>query len=515
MRSTPPRLTNRSLVVLAFIALITFISLSDNHAPSSLPRSALSFAKQRLPGFGEIGNPGRRWGGSDDGTCFAWDPHGLEEDDPPDCLRARQFRQVQKVRKANPHFDSVNRLELDRLEKCVMGAIECPPRPLIVVDWWYALRGLEGGHSGEEIWMAWVGMAVRDEGFVYIPTEHEKADFLVRELSESVHMYWLQDYKMVKCATNPRCVRPEDFTPHPDPEVGHKMHQLAKGEHGKLPLWRLFAATYWGARPLNAGGPGQNSMIDWGVTDNWSYSPLGTKWVITPFSYEGHSYLPYSMERECLQNPVIPYSERNDSILILAKRSVYFHWTDLNDVMSDSWPSLVADMKSDGYEFWTTAEAEEGFPIPEGLKKMGLMTRSNYEAMIGSAKVLLGIGKPEISPSVYTAFPSPLRFARCRGLPLVMPYMGDTPTPEGWQLYNRHQTQHGPANTIGEPWVYTYQIDDMEDLKAKIRKAMTTPIKPYVPPAMTEVGARERLRSLLYHDWEGEYKRIVAANGGS
>jgi hypothetical protein len=57
-------------------------------------------------------------------------------------------------------------------------------------------------------------------------------------------MYWLQDYKMVKCATNPRCVRPEDFTPHPDPEVGHKMHQLAKGEHGKLPLWRLFAATY-------------------------------------------------------------------------------------------------------------------------------------------------------------------------------------------------------------------------------------------------------------------------------
>jgi hypothetical protein len=97
-----PRPQTIRRVVLAFIALITFISLSDNHAPSSLPRSALSFAKQRLPGFGEIGNPGRRWGGSDDGTCFAWDPHGLEEDDPPDCLRARQFRQVKKVRKANP-----------------------------------------------------------------------------------------------------------------------------------------------------------------------------------------------------------------------------------------------------------------------------------------------------------------------------------------------------------------------------------------------------------------------------
>jgi hypothetical protein len=30
------------------------------------------------------------------------------------------------------------------------------------VDWWYALRGLEGGHSGEEIWMAWVVSALRD-----------------------------------------------------------------------------------------------------------------------------------------------------------------------------------------------------------------------------------------------------------------------------------------------------------------------------------------------------------------
>jgi hypothetical protein len=31
---------------------------------------------------------------------------------------------------------------------------------------------------------------------------------------------------------------------------------------------------------------------------------------------------------------------------------------------------------------------------------------------------------------------------------------------------------------------------------------------------MTELGARERLRSILYHDWEGEYKSLVAANGG-
>lgn len=84
-------------------------------------------------------------------------------------------------------------------------------------------------------------------------------------------------------------------------------------------------------------------------------------------------------------------------------RSAYFNWEHLNTAMSNNWPSLVADMKNDGYEFWTTARAEEGSPIPEGLKRMGPMAREHYELMLGSAKVLLGIGKPEISPSVYTA----------------------------------------------------------------------------------------------------------------
>jgi hypothetical protein len=81
----------------------------------------------------------------------------------------------------------------------------------------------------------------------------------------------------------------------------------------------------------------------------------------------------------------------------------YFNWGGLNGVMHDNWDTLVSDLKQDGYEFWTTAKEEEGFPIPEGLKKMGLMARNDYELMVGSAKVLLGIGKPEISPSVYTA----------------------------------------------------------------------------------------------------------------
>jgi hypothetical protein len=36
--------------------------------------------------------------------CQGWDPHGLIEDDPPDCLRAKQLREVQEFRKLDYEY---------------------------------------------------------------------------------------------------------------------------------------------------------------------------------------------------------------------------------------------------------------------------------------------------------------------------------------------------------------------------------------------------------------------------
>jgi alpha-1,3(6)-mannosylglycoprotein beta-1,6-N-acetyl-glucosaminyltransferase len=81
----------------------------------------------------------------------------------------------------------------------------------------------------------------------------------------------------------------------------------------------------------------------------------------------------------------------------------YFKWENLNEKMGESWDYLVSQLEAHGHEYWTTAEDEPGYPIPDGLVRMGKMPRKEYESMVGHAKVLLGIGKPEISPSVYTA----------------------------------------------------------------------------------------------------------------
>lgn len=41
--------------------------------------------------------------------------------------------------------------------------------------------------------------------------------------------------------------------------------------------------------------------------------------------------------------------------------------------------------------------------MPDGLDTLGKQTREAYEEIVGNAKVLLGMGFPPISPSVYTA----------------------------------------------------------------------------------------------------------------
>lgn len=51
----------------------------------------------------------------------------------------------------------------------------------------------------------------------------------------------------------------------------------------------------------------------------------------------------------------------------------------------------------------STAGIEVDNPLPEGLTTLGHQSREAYEGVVGGSKVLLGMGFPPISPSVYTA----------------------------------------------------------------------------------------------------------------
>lgn len=42
---------------------------------------------------------------------------------------------------------------IDYIERCALGAVKCPKRPLILGDWWYQLTA-DSNTSGEAIWFS-------------------------------------------------------------------------------------------------------------------------------------------------------------------------------------------------------------------------------------------------------------------------------------------------------------------------------------------------------------------------
>lgn len=120
---------------------------------------------------------------------------------------------------------------------------------------------------------------------------------------------------------------------------------------------------------------------------------------------------------------------KEDNAFILAKRTDYFY--NRNSVPPEYWPHLKPDT---GLSALSVAQddhrdaGEVGLPIPEGVNTIGRVSKEMFEEVVGKSKVMLGIGRPLISPSVYSAL--------CQGTPVIMPYFGKDPVPKGWDIFN-------------------------------------------------------------------------------
>ena len=117
----------------------------------------------------------------------------------------------------------------------------------------------------------------------------------------------------------------------------------------------------------------------------------------SPFAYPLHSYIPYSIEQTCASAPQVTPLEKADKLFVLAKQSAYFQ---------DPWSSVPASFwakvqNQTGLEVSSVASGEE--PLPEGVHSSGLVSRTEFEVMVSKSKLMLGIGRPLISPSVYSA----------------------------------------------------------------------------------------------------------------
>ncbi|KAG7091462.1 hypothetical protein E1B28_010493 [Marasmius oreades] len=338
------------------------------------------------------------------------------------------------------NFRNWNVKQLEALKKYWLEVENAQPKVVLSTYGYVPCAMTVCSTTGEVIWLESLINSFRENNQFLLYTEYENLGKMYKKYGDVVTHVWSTDNHVIWCFNDTiSCIQ---STENPD----------------GIPPWKLFTFTFWGS-PRGW----QNFLAP---PEPWSFNPLGGEWNLVPYRMpDQHFYLGYHYTG-CQDLPFIPHSERKDQVLILAKRSEYFHrWTFLEPSV---WPVIK---NKTGYNLISVSNSEEGYPVPEALTLIGPMERHAYDVLLGSAKALLGIGRPRVSPSPFASL--------CRGVPVILPYKGTKcPAQPGDSTWCGDH-QHGPAADIGPPYVYTVNSEGpIDDIVETIMTAVNTPIEP-------------------------------------
>ncbi|KAJ7210869.1 hypothetical protein GGX14DRAFT_625078 [Mycena pura] len=431
-----------------------------------------------------------------------WTPWHLKLADAR--LRARQQSQYDLLKQnrwfLSSHLGRAHNLEaMDRLASCLNGTTWCPERPVILSSYIYIGFELEkmSPPGGEMIWFKSVLEMVENEGYIILHI-HDYPIFAdaSRLVPDLVHMYWAEEKRVVSCVLDPRCIA--DYVPTIDgPDLSLDVPQE---ERGTIPHARLFATTWWGSYP-KWWGHNIAFIADPDPNEWFSWNPLGTAWSLTPYDYPNNTFLPWSIENVCKLSPYTPHEERKDTVLIFAKHTRIFRDA---RIKPDFWNSDV--VKALPFKFITTARVVDDIPVPEGLNSLGAMSPEDYDVLLGSVKAVVGIGSPNISPTVYSAL--------CQGTPVVLPIYEEVETNELVTLYGLRYSQHPMAVALGRPYVHTYMGNNQTQLIEAVKQAMEVDLNTrFIPPKMQEPFVRKGVQHVLAIDFETRARDAIVANG--
>lgn len=146
--------------------------------------------------------------------------------------------------------------------------------------------------------------------------------------------------------------------------------------------------------------------------------PLGAKFTLSPFPHNDNHFLSFSIEPTCRRLPFRPQAERADppqaymhaKEMWLLKETRAFPWTlpFLGSLQERLGISIVGGMR-DGHGKMDDPKTSAQFH-DAGLTNMGPLTPLEFYAQLWKSFVLIGMGRPAISPSAYDAL--------CMGVPV-------------------------------------------------------------------------------------------------
>ncbi|KAK6907327.1 hypothetical protein I203_101319 [Kwoniella mangroviensis CBS 8507] len=238
-------------------------------------------------------------------------------------------------------------------------------------------------------------------------------------------------------------------------------------------------------------------------------NPLGRQFTLSPENYtlfnkggEGNHYLGYSIESRC--KAVSLPSSRHHRGMALGKYANYFNTSSSEwvwgkeDILGKAISSMPASeetgekfemIATGGHDDDKTGKHEDMY---KGITNLGKLPQQEWYQTLASSKFLLGVGKPNMSPSPYDAL--------CFGVPFINPIMSwNHSDPEDWTKWH---TQHDALRPYGAPYVYHVQKENGDQLREAMQAALDNPITSYIPPPMTKESVKQRHRTLVETDWK-------------
>ncbi|KAJ7763258.1 hypothetical protein B0H14DRAFT_3510672 [Mycena olivaceomarginata] len=357
------------------------------------------------------------------------------------------------------------------LFRCLERA-NCAPNQtkVVILQGWHFRGVLDGYLGGEGIWANSTVIALRRLGYTYLYTD--------RGLDPMVRLYRV----FAPLVARRRRRRPRRARMLRDPYCAC----AASGPWG-IPVWKILSFQLLGLRACAAD------------------HPLGRKWTLSPEPYlpapENNTYLGYSVQPSCTQQPFIPHAQRaRKQIYVYAKTADYF-----SPAKRAFPPHVFARLSAAlGVDFVVgVQEAGAAAVLPAGVANLGGMGPARFYEAVASSWVLMGMGAPSTSPTPYDAL--------CLGVPFINPIL-TVRDPAHPADRTKWVAQHEALKHLGPPHVYNVFKDDADGLEAAVRAALAAPLLDrYILPRMELAAVQARVGAILETDWRGAAEAVLAA----
>ncbi|KAL1408265.1 hypothetical protein Q8F55_005071 [Vanrija albida] len=377
-----------------------------------------------------------------------------------------------------------NYVSLDRLAACIMHGGCNESEMTVILAGSNHFGGSKAGQvSGEDIWAASsMEMFESLNHTILTAWDHWEALVMYQALSNRIPIVIMEASHYVKCAERSQGKgKPEDDDKH-----WHKLPycmQSLKYPYG-IPYWKVFQWHFW----------------------RGSNHALGNRWTMSPEDYAkmtGKEKEGYSLETRCRKEE--HFQVRKHRAFAFGKPPTLF--AEDENAFWEAMPKVRDAIKPEGDEKFDILSLS-GNALPEGERKetltpgiytLGRQTQSNFTRFVAESKVMIGVGKPVLSPSPYDAL--------CMGVPFINPIVRwDKKHPENkfaWEL------QQMGLRDVPEPYVYNVFAHDEEQLRRAVETAVNTPIERYIPPDMRFNTVLERHRAWVTNDWHAEAVETV------